>query len=408
MGLCTAQVASLTQAEYFWDTDPGEGGGTAITALDGNFNSAFEQIAIYGLGAPGTGLHKFCVRVKDNQGAWSPVFTNIVRMEPSTTPAPVSLIQAEYFWDADPGEGSATPLLATDQNLDSAFERVAVYGLNAPSTGMHKFSVRIKDNQGVWSPAFTNIVNVESTTTPTTVTLTQAEYFWDADPGEGNATPLLATDQTFDSSFEKVAVYGLNAPSTGMHRFSVRMKDNQGVWGPAFTNIINVESTTTPTPVNLAQAEYFWDNDPGEGNATPFAAADGNFNSTYERLAQSNIPLVGAIGLHTFNVRVKDNQNAWGPVFRNVVYFETAFLSNADFTSNLITVFPNPVRNILNLSAEKEMTKVSVFSLLGQEVIAKNIGSTEGSLDFSDLAAGTYIVKIQADNQFKTLKVIKQ
>jgi hypothetical protein len=128
ISLCSAQVVSLSQAEYFWDTDPGEGNGTTITASDGNFNSAFEKIAISGLGAPSVGLHKFCVRVKDNLGVWSPVVTNVIKVESTTTPTPVSLSQAEYFWDTDPGEGSATPLLATDGNFNSAFEKVAVTG----------------------------------------------------------------------------------------------------------------------------------------------------------------------------------------------------------------------------------------------------------------------------------------
>jgi len=407
ISLCSAQVVSLSQAEYFWDTDPGEGNGTTITASDGNFNSAFEKIAISGLGAPSVGLHKFCVRVKDNLGVWSPVVTNVIKVESTTTPTPVSLSQAEYFWDTDPGEGNATPLLSTDGNFNSAFEKAAVTGLNAPSAGKHKFSIRVKDNQGVWSPVFTNIVTVGSTTTPTPISLSQAEYFWDADPGEGSATPLLAIDGNFNSAFEKVAVTGLNAPSTGMHKFSVRVKDNQGVWSPVFTNIVNVGSTTTPTPISLSQAEYFWDTDPGEGSGTAFLATDGNFDSALEKIQKTGIPIVNPIGLHVFNVRVKDNSGVWGPVFKNAIFIESV-LANNTFTFTKVIVYPNPVKDILNLSFDKEITNVSIHTLLGQEVLNKNINANEGTVDVSNLSVGTYLVKVTSNDGIKTLKIIKE
>lgn len=407
VSLCSAQVVSISQAEYFWDTDPGEGSGIAITASDGSFTSAFEKIAITGLGAPSVGLHKFCVRVKDNTGVWSPVVTNAIKVEATTTPTPVSLTQAEYFWDADPGEGSATPLVATDGNFASAFESAAIAGLNAPSVGMHKFSIRVKDNQGAWSPLFTNIIMVGDTTTPIPVSLSQAEYFWDADPGEGSATPLLATDGNFSSAFEKVAVSGLNAPSIGVHKFSIRVKDALGAWGPVFTNVITVGETITPVSLSLTQAEYFWDTDPGEGSATPLLATDGNFNNAFEKVVQNAIPIVNPVGLHTFNVRVKDNTGVWGPVFKNAIYIETVLGTNT-YTYSKVVLYPNPVRDALNLSFDAPITRVSIHSIIGQEVKSQSINAQAGTIDVSNLSSGTYIIKIYADKLLQTLKFIKE
>jgi len=42
----------VVAGEYFWDSDPGEGGGTAILALDGNFNQSFEDFANNGIQVP--------------------------------------------------------------------------------------------------------------------------------------------------------------------------------------------------------------------------------------------------------------------------------------------------------------------------------------------------------------------
>jgi alpha-tubulin suppressor-like RCC1 family protein len=85
-------------------------------------------------------------------------------------------------------------------------------------------------------------------------------------------------------------------------------------------------------------------------------------------------------------------------------------LANEVFVNNFngAKAFPNPIKDILNISFDKEITSVSVYNLLGQEVLTKVINANEGSLDTSNLSSGTYIVKVNADNAVKTLKVIKE
>jgi alpha-tubulin suppressor-like RCC1 family protein len=152
--------------------------------------------------------------------------------------------QAEYFWDNDPGTGNGTPVLATDGNLNSAFEYLTKTGISTPGNGLHKFCLRVKDNTGVWGPVFTNIINVQQNNTSTIMAVSQAEYFWDTDPGTGNGTPVLATDGNFDSTYEQLTKTGITLPSAGLHVFNIRVKDNSGVWGPVFKNVINVQSAT--------------------------------------------------------------------------------------------------------------------------------------------------------------------
>lgn len=76
---------------------------------------------------------------------------------------------------------------------------------------------------------------------------------------------------------------------------------------------------------------------------------------------------------------------------------------NADFRS-----FPNPVKDILNLTYSKNITTVRVFNLLGQEVITKPVAANWSQIDMSNLSNGTYLVKITAANQMKTIKVVKE
>nr|WP_322624247.1 T9SS type A sorting domain-containing protein [uncultured Flavobacterium sp.] len=72
-----------------------------------------------------------------------------------------------------------------------------------------------------------------------------------------------------------------------------------------------------------------------------------------------------------------------------------------------LKAYPNPVSNELHISFTEEISSVAVYNMLGQEVIKKVINATEGTVQVSQLTAGTYFVKVTSGSQSKTLKVIK-
>ena len=85
-----------------------------------------------------------------------------------------------------------------------------------------------------------------------------------------------------------------------------------------------------------------------------------------------------------------------------------ASLSTATFDNNSFMLYPNPVRDVLNLSYSSNITSVRVANMLGQMVINKNINANQTQLDMSHLQSGAYIVTVVMDNIEKVVKVIKQ
>lgn len=84
-------------------------------------------------------------------------------------------------------------------------------------------------------------------------------------------------------------------------------------------------------------------------------------------------------------------------------------LSNEDFDSSNFTYYPNPVKNILNLSYSQEISSVEVYNLLGQRMSTNTIGANLGQVDMTGLPSGAYLVKVvTAENQSKTIRVIKE
>ena len=85
-----------------------------------------------------------------------------------------------------------------------------------------------------------------------------------------------------------------------------------------------------------------------------------------------------------------------------------ASLTADSFENSNFNYYPNPVKNILNLDNNQKITQVSIFNFLGQEVLAKSLNSTNANLDLSNLVKGVYLVKVLANQQIKTFKVIKE
>jgi hypothetical protein len=85
-----------------------------------------------------------------------------------------------------------------------------------------------------------------------------------------------------------------------------------------------------------------------------------------------------------------------------------ASLSTSSFDNANFKAYPNPVKDVLNLSYTSEISNVRVINLLGQEVISKSINTTSTQVDMSQLSAGAYIVNVTVADTIKTLKVVKQ
>ena len=70
----------------------------------------------------------------------------------------------------------------------------------------------------------------------------------------------------------------------------------------------------------IQDAEYFWGtNDPGAGNGVQLSAVDSNFNEVLERLIKSDVNGPSSSGLNLFNIRIKDGNGNWGPLYRRAI-----------------------------------------------------------------------------------------
>jgi hypothetical protein len=132
----------------------------------------------------------------------------------------------------------------------------------------------------------------------------------------------------------------------------------------------------------------------------------------------SEVSLTGADGISPDDilwVRIHEYNNSANDgvddgEFEIVASAADATLSTEVFEKNTVALsyFPNPVSNKLTLKAQQNIQNVSVFNMLGQEVIRTELNVQRGDLDMSSLQSGPYFVKVSINDTVETIKIIKK
>lgn len=162
----------ITQGEFFIDTDPGAGSAAALLAFDGNYNDAIEDALNNNIAAPAVGLHTINARFKGVDGAWGPIFKLVFNVDAQFT-SDLKVIAAEYYFDTDPGAGSATPMVALDGSFNNAIEvAISSAATGALTQGNHVLSVRVKGVDNAWGPVFSLVVIVDPCTPSPSASIT--------------------------------------------------------------------------------------------------------------------------------------------------------------------------------------------------------------------------------------------
>ena len=170
-----------------------------------------------------------------------------------------------------------------------------------------------------------------------------------------------------------------------------------------------------------------------------FVATTADVNITYELNFDGVATLYsGSCGALTY-ISCADNTVTTAPIVETITYsglsigqtyytriysYGTAVPTNGNFNikvwtsstlsiddiedQNGFTYFPNPVKNTLNLKAHNNIQNVSIYNMLGQEVVRTSPNSVNNEVDMSSLQAGAYIVRVTINDNTKTIRIIKQ
>ncbi len=93
--------------------------------------------------------------------------------------------------------------------------------------------------------------------------------------------------------------------------------------------------------------------------------------------------------------------------FKISAYDSSLGTNELSLTKNTVTIYPNPFKDILNISDVKGVKSVTITDASGRTV--KTIAKPSSVLNLSDLNSGLYMLKLHYDNgSVKTMKAIKK
>ena len=109
----------------------------------------------------------------------------------------------------------------------------------------------------------------------------------------------------------------------------------------------------------------------------------------------------------TYYVRINDDGTARAPGNFELVVGD-ATLGLEDVTFQGFKYFPNPVKGTLSLRAQDNIQAVSVYNMLGQEVLRTSPNRLQDELDMSGLTTGAYFLKVRINDIEENFRIIKE
>ena len=154
--------------------------------------------------------------------------------------------------------------------------------------GLHWFTMRVKDGEGMWSPTLTKAFIIPNELDNSTATSIRGGEYW-LDENFANRQSIGAAPVTLD----------ISSLSAGLHWFTMRVTDDLGFWSPALTRafiIPNQKDLSTAT--SIERREVWFDNNVAERQTIGVAPV---------MLDISSLPA----GLHSLTMRVQDDLGYW-------------------------------------------------------------------------------------------------
>lgn len=96
-----------------------------------------------------------------------------------------------------------------------------------------------------------------------------------------------------------------------------------------------------------------------------------------------------------------------GAVF-DIIIIPDGPLNITDSQAATVTLYPNPAKEAINISANSSIEKVTIFNMLGQEIGKLEGGENSIQMDISHLKPGIYFAKVNSDGSMQTLRFVKQ
>lgn len=251
-------------------------------------------------------------------------------------------------------------------------------------------------------PVSETICNGESTTF-TVAASNVSNYQWQVDKGSGfsdvtNVAPYSGANTN---------TLSINEASTLINGYKYRLSAS-GSCGPAA--ISNIATLTVPNIVDSPAGDAIQSFNAGDDLSVLLVTGQ---NIKWYATAQDAANYTNQLPLNTL-------------IVNNTTYYATQTTGSCESSASLaikaynsllsvdenikpdvaLTLYPNPVKDVLHFDTEIKITKIAVFDIHGRKLLEKKLNSNH-EINVQSLAKGVYLVQVFAEKEKNTLKFIK-
>lgn len=453
----STMAQSVTELEYFFDSDPGFGNGTSIfvTEVDGEINYEGSIMA----SSLSRGLHTLYIRAKNSDDEWGLTVKKLIFVDQGAVREIETL---EYFFDEDPGYGTGTAIPIT---ASAQIDKKAMLSTEGLSVGLHTIFIRAKFTDGNWGMPIKKLILIDQSDPVLVSNIISAEYFFNTDPGFADATPITVNPGAdIETTF---TIPSTNLP-IGDQVLYVRVMNADSVWGMYSSEVFRLSEVASLTFESSDTLEYFQDSPELliAGDISVSSSTEISADSAFIKVSkgfleedslfiddpgsldidsvESGLKISGNASLETYQDAIRTayyiNNNQVSEKADTLKEFSITVYSGAFASESVVRYvevldhimttseyelglpkefslgqnYPNPFNPSTNIEfALPEPTEVSlkVYNLLGREVSIllsgrMKAGHHKVQFDASGLATGLYFYRIQAGSFMQTKKMM--
>jgi hypothetical protein len=350
----------------------------SVNSVGTSINESY-TIPITGLS---NGFHSLYLETQHQDGTWSHYDRSLFYV--GIVPPTQSITGARYYIDG----GSSIDLSVN--NTGTSITESYTVPITGLSVGFHSLYIETQHQDGTWSHYDRSLFYVGSI--PSEQNIVAARYFFD------NESPTDLSINTPASNVIQDFSISVTGFSDGFHSFYIEVQVEDGTWSMYDRKLIYIQDFSTANS-EVTTGEYFIDEDLGIGNNTPLNI------SMVNQVIEINTTGISE-GDHLFCVRVRNEDGIWSLYDCDFFTIDNSLGVDESF-HKATKISPNPFVSDVSIDVPRDvqLKKISIYDILGKQVF-----SHKGDLrvlDLHSLKSGVYILKLNAENESASFKIIK-
>jgi len=326
------------------------------------------------------GVHTLRYRARDEKGWWSTVYSQAFIRRVSSEGEELSPISYyEYWFDNDFDARKKITPSSTDGVLS-----LKKIDASACSEGVHNLRYRARDENGQWTPVYSQAFIRRVTSVEELSPISYYEYWFD---NNFDARKKITVDNP--GELLSMSMADASACTEGVHRLRYRVRDENGQWSVVYTQAF-YRQPSEPVDANLITAYRYWVDDMPSTLVTLQTPVSPFELDGIIKLAEDLDENTG----HLFSIQFCDSYNNWSIVMSKTFTISTTIEPVTEIEINLDLTVSYVAGTSITLTATIEPDDASKQTIVWSVVNAGTTGATiTGGNKLNTTGAGEVVIK---------------